>query len=156
MNRFDTYATIWVLFAILVMILMGLAIIASAEEGNELSEIERFLEEDATNLNEWTTWYTCGHSARDLSRNASRNNISIGAIILGNHPRFLGYQNHITNYAIIDGRIAIIDVYSDQIYELNKGLWMNDQQFQYYRLYPDGTQVPSFWKRGFTHTGIIL
>ena len=156
MTKYDKYATIWIIFCILTIGLISTGIIASAEESNELIEIEQFLKDDTTDQNERTEWYTCGHFVRDLSRNASKSNISIGAMILGNHPRFSGRQNHITNYAIINGRIAVIDVYSDYIYELNKGLWMDDQQFKYYRLYPDGTQVPSFWTHNLAYTGIIL
>lgn len=156
MTKYDKYATIWIIFCILTIGLISTGIIVSAEENNELIEIKQFLKDDTTDQNERTEWYTCGHFVRDLSRNASKNNISIGAAILGNHPRFSGYENHITNYIIINGEIAIIDVFSDTIWTLNKGLWMDDQQFKYYRLYPDGTQVPSFWKARLAYTGIIL
>lgn len=115
----------------------------------ELDDIVSFLAEDQTDTHEYLPWYTCGHFARDLARNASEHNISIGGVILGNHPVFIGYNNHIMNYFIVNESIWIIEPQTDQLMNLN------DTMYNYYRLYPDGTQVPSNWAVNLAHTGVI-
>ena len=144
------------MFCILTIGSMSAAIIVSAEEPDELISVEQFLANDTTEQNIKTDWYTCGHYVRDLARNASKHNISMGGIIFSNHPRFAGYNNHIANYIVIDNRTAIIDARTDQIYALNCGLWIDDQYFKYYRLYPDGTQTPSYWSHNLAYTGIVF
>ena len=72
-------------------------------------------------------------------------NISIGGIILGNNPVLLGRSNHIVNYVVINNSIVIIDPQTDTIVALNPGMSFEGMHFKYYRLYPDGTQVPSNW-----------
>lgn len=104
-----------------------------------------FLEEDATDQHEYLPWYTCGHFARDLARNASEHNISIGSVILGDSPVFRGYQNHIVNYVDINGSRYLIEPQTDEIYP------MNQTMFRYLRFYPDGIQVPTHWRGKLAH-----
>lgn len=119
---------------------------AFTEEGVRMI---RFLEEDTTDENEWTQYYTSGHYARDLAKNASLHNISIGSAILGMNQRFRGYENHIVNYMIIEDVLIVIDPDNDRL------LFMDQTPYKYFRLYPDGTQVPSYWRANFAHDGII-
>jgi len=155
MTKYKKYATIWIIFCGLTIGFISTGIIASAEEADELTTIKQFLANDTTDQSIRTDWYTCGHYTRDLSANASKHNISIGGVILSNHPRFSGYYNHITNYIIINDEILIIDSRFDYIHELNSELFVGSQYFRYYRLYPDGTQTPSYWDTNLAYTGII-
>ena len=136
-----------------IIILMGLIIICGAMFINiinaETQTIDEFLIHDLTDTHEYLPYYTCGHYARDLARNASEYNITLGGVILGFHPVFRGYQNHIMNYYIDNETIMLIEPQTDQIMHLNNTI------FNYYRLYPDGTQVPSNWKCNLAYTGII-
>ena len=129
-----------ILAAFVIMILMP---ICAATTPQELYD---FLEQDTTDQSEWTPFYNCGFFARDLARNASEHNITIGGLILGNHPRFLGYDNTIVNYMIIEDIFIVIDPQTDQLYGLNHALSHDGMTFEYYRTYTDGTNVPSFWR----------
>ena len=128
--------------------IMGALMINSCSA--ELNDIEQFLVNDTTDQHKYLPWYTCGHYARDLSRNASEHNLTIGSVILGNHPVFRGYNNHAVNYVIENNTIWIIEPQTDQILQLN------DTMYGYYRLYPDGSQIPSYWKYNLAPTGVIL
>ena len=124
--------------------------------GTANCDINSFLEEDKTNEHEYLPWYTCGHYARDLARNASEYNLSIGSIMLSNHPVFRGkWNSHIVNYIMINDTIVIICPETDQVLALNSGLVFDGKSYKYYRLYPDGTQVPTYWNCNLAHTGII-
>lgn len=129
---------------ILIGILLSIGMIASGE-----TQLNTFLAEDQTNTHEFIQWYTSGHFARDLVRNASQYNLTLGSVILGRHPTFMGYQNHIMNYYVQNGSFILIEPQTDQIIKLN------DSMYRYYRLYPDGTQVPTYWRYHLAHTGEI-
>lgn len=69
-----------------------------------------------------------------------KHNITVGSVILGNNQLLKGHQNHILNYFISsDSVIYTIDPQNDKVERLDACLYM------YYRLYPDGTQVPTHW-----------
>ena len=102
--------------------------------------IPYFLACDTTDTHEYLTYYTCGHFSRGLAYNASQYNISIGSIILGNRGMLKGHQNHIANYYEDDNQIWVIEPQNDRI------LKIEDTGYLYYRLYKDGTQVPSKWR----------
>lgn len=135
--------------AILVLLICCMMIPAAS------ADLSTFLAEDRTDENEYTQWYTCGHYARDLARNASEQNITIGSMILSDNQRFRGWDNVIVNYVIINDEIVVINAATDKMYALNQGLTYSGTHRKYYRLYPDGTQVPSFWRNNFAYTGII-
>lgn len=121
-----------------------------------IDELTAFLAEDQTDTHEHLQWYSCGHFARELARNASEHNISIGSVILSNHPVFRGkWNSHIVNYVMINGTIAIIDHRTDRVLGMNPGMSFDGKHFEYYRLYPDGTQVPSNWAVNLAHTGKV-
>ena len=126
-----------------------LTIILISTIGTASCNITSFLEGDNTNENEYLPWYTCGHFARDLARNASENNLTIGSIMLGVHPTFRGHSNHLANYYIHNNTIMIIQPQTDEILPIEQTIYI------YYRLYPDGTQIPTYWKGNRAHTGII-
>lgn len=115
----------------------------------EITDIEQFLVNDTTDQHEYLPWYTCGHYARDLSINASKHNLTLGSMILGTHPRFRGYNNHLMNYIIENGTIWAIEPQTDQILQLNNTM------YGYYRLYSDGSQIPTYWKSNLAYTGVI-
>ena len=130
--------------------IMSILIMISLLPSVSMESITSFLLEDKTDKGEHSEWYSCGHFSRDLARNASEQNISMGSVILSNHPVFRGMWNsHIMNYFIINDSIWIIEPQEDHIMRLN------DTMYNYYRLYPDGTQVPSYWKSNLAHTGVI-
>lgn len=95
---------------------------------------------DSTDTHEYLPYYTCGHYTRDLVYNASQFNITLGGIILGNRPGLRGHQNHIMNYYTDNEQIWVIEPQTDRILKLE------DTAYCYYRLYPDGSQVPTNWK----------
>lgn len=131
------------------IIIILLLLLINPATADELDNVISFLDSDQTDTHEYLPWYSCGHFARDLARNASEHNISIGGVILGNNPVFRGYNNHIMNYFIVNESIYIIEPQTDQIMNLNHTM------FNYYRLYPYGTQVPSNWAVNLAHTGVI-
>ena len=124
--------------------------IPCSAETQSIIEIEDFLINDTTDQNELLPWYTCGHYSRDLARNASEHNLTIGSVMLSNHPVFRGkWNSHLMNYFTVNGTIYLIEPQTDMIKLLGQS-W-----FQYYRLYPDGTQIPTYWKSNLAHTGKI-
>ena len=143
-----TPTTFWI---ILLIGLIGLMIVFSLVPSSSanINEIQEFLENDTTDNNKYLSWYTCGHFSRELSYNASLQNITVGSVILGYHPTFRGYQNHIMNYIIINDTVVLIEPQTDQITCLNQTM------YSYYRLYPDGTQVPTNWRHNLAPTGHI-
>ena len=118
----------------------------------ELTEIDNltiFLESDSTNEHIYNddpyfgVIYNCGFFARDLSRNASKHNISIGGAMVGTHPRFNGCDNHAINYIIIDEEMIFIEPQNDML------LTMDDLKLQgwgYIRLWEDGSMMPTNWR----------
>jgi len=131
-------------------IIILLLLLISPASADELDDVISFLVEDQTDIHEYLPWYTCGHYSRDLVRNASEYNLSIGSVKLSNHPVFGGqYQSHDMNYISINDSIWIIEPQTDEIMRLNNTM------FTYYRLYPDGTQIPSYWNVNLAHTGVI-
>ena len=142
-----------------ILIAVGLLLLLSTTPtaaADELDDVISFLAEDQTDTHEYLPWYTCGHYSRDLARNASNYNLSIGSVILSNHPMFGGkWNSHIVNYVVINESIIIIDPQTDSMFYMNPYMLFDGKSFRYYRLYPDGTQVPSNWDCNLAHTGII-
>ena len=100
-------------------------------------------------MHKYLPWYSCGHFSRDLAKNASIKNIPVGSVIFSDHQVFRGYNNHIVNYIEIDEKIYLIEPQTDKIYPLDQSI------YKYYRLYPDGAQVPSNWRYNLAYTGKI-
>lgn len=127
----------------MVMLMIAVVIIAvtciEIVSGESIEDIESFLVNDTTDTNHYLPYYTCGHFSRELSYNASLHNISVGSVILGNNPVLRGKNNHIMNYIIIENKVYLIEPQTDEI------ILLNQTMYNYYRLYPDGTQVPSNW-----------
>lgn len=145
-----------ILYVIMCVIVVTMTVTCSAEEHSSLAEIDQFLINDTTDTREHLEYYSCGHFTRDLARNASKQNLSIGSVILSNHPVFRGMWNsHIVNYVMVNETIVIIDPQTDSIFGMNPGMMFDGKFFKYYRLYPDGTQVPSYWIHNLAHTGKI-
>ena len=111
--------------------------------------LRNFLKNDVTNRKPYLPYYTCGHYSRETAKNAAKENIILGSIIVGNHPTFQGYGNHIMNYIVVDNEIIVIEPQTDRL------MTLKETRYKYYRLYPDGTQVPTYWKNNLAHTGII-
>ena len=125
-----------------VLIILLLFLIVPVSADTNMSELQTFLEVDKTDEHEYLPWYSCGHFSRDLVHNASEYNITLGSAILSNHPVFRGkWNSHIINYIKINGTLYFIEPYTDEIMELD----IIFMQWKYVRLYPDGTQVPSYW-----------
>ena len=148
MNKWEVWQIVFALMGIVGLGIMALLLIGTCSA--EMSEIKQFLANDTTDQHEYLPWYTCGHFSRDLARNATEHNISIGSVILSDHPVFGGkWNSHIMNYVIENRSIWVVEPQTDQI------LRLNDTMYQYYRLYPNGIQVPSNWDCNLAHTGII-
>ena len=130
------------IYKIFYLFLVISIVMAPANAETSIIELQDFLGVDATDQNEWTLCHSCGHFTRELAHNSSEYNITLGAAILGNHPVFRGYQSHIVNYIKIDGILYFVEPQTDNIMLLEEVFML----YQYIRLYPDGTQVPSNWK----------
>lgn len=112
----------------------------SVASGESIEDIEYFLANDTTDTHEWLPYYSCGHFARDLSRNATQHNITIGSVILSKSSVLNGkYRSHCVNYFTDNGTTYFIEPQTDEIYLLNQSI------YPYYRLYYNGDQVPSYW-----------
>ena len=125
----------------ILVIVLVLMVFSTASADTTMSELNTFLENDKTDENERLLWYSCGHFTRDLAKNASEHNISLGGAICGNHPVFKWYENHIINYIKINDTLYFIEPQTDRIMILDE-VFMH---CNYIRLYPDGTQVPTHW-----------
>lgn len=131
-----------ILAAFIIMIMMPIGAATTAQE------LQDFLEQDKTDEREYDyVFYTCGHFSRDLAKNASQYNITMGGLIIGNHPRFKGYGNTILNYIMIEDIFVVVDPQTDQLYSLrsNSLRGHDGNLYKYYRTYTDGTNVPSYW-----------
>ena len=134
------------------LVLIMLAIIGTmncvaAEE--DVLEVLDFLYSDTTDSREYTKWrYDCGYFTRDLARNASMHNITLGGAILSNNPTFSRYNNHIINYFEANGELYFIAPQTDRLMDINT-IFMD---YKYIKLYPDGRQVPSRWNDDLDYT----
>lgn len=136
-------------YLVVITIIIAFSYVHPASAITPDAQIGLFLAKDTTDTHEYLPWYTCGHYARDLSRNASLHNISIGSCMLGYHPTFRGHQNHIVNYIEKDGKIILIEPQTDRL------MTLSDTMFNYYRLWIDGTQIPTYRRGNYAPTGII-
>lgn len=153
MNYYEKHLLLIMLIGLSAITIMGALMIDTCNA--EITEIEQFLADDTTENNTYLPWYLCGHYARDLVRNASDYNLSIGSVKLGNHPTFRGHDNHDVNYIMVNETIVIIDPQSDTIFAMNPAMTFDGRLFKYYRLYPYGTQIPTYWNCNLAHTGVI-
>ena len=130
-----------ILFVIGVLVLTSLLMLVmlAPVEAETIEEVQAFLVSDATDSHEYLTYYTCGHFSRTLYHNASKNNITLGSVILGYHPTLRGFDNHIMNYFMYNDIIYVVEPQNDNILKIDETL------FGYYRLYPNGSQVPTYW-----------
>lgn len=141
----------WVELLLIMGVVLFIGVIAcDMALGAPLEDVEAFLVNDTTDSHEWLPYYSCGHFARDLSRNASQLNISISSAILGNNPVLRGHSNHIVNYIIDNNTVYLIEPQTDEIFLLNQS------GYRFYRLYPNGDQVPSYWVHNFATEWIDL
>ena len=132
------------------ILIVGILLIPTASAAGLMDKIQEFIKNDTTDQHKYLPWYSCGHYSRDLAKNASVESLPIGSIMLSNHPVFRGkWNSHIMNYIDISGQIYLIEPQTDHIYPLNQSM------YNYYRLYPNGTQVPSNWNVNLAHTGEI-
>ena len=154
MNYYEKHLFVIMLIGLSMITIIGALMMQTCSA--EMTDIEQFLEEDTTDQHVYLPWYTCGHYSRDLARNASDHNLSIGSVILGNHPVFRGYGNHLVNYVMVNETIVIIDPQTDNIFAMNPGMTFDDRSFKYYRLYSDGTQIPTYWNHNLAHTGVVI
>ena len=110
----------------------------------EIIELIEFLERDTTSDHIYAPKiYDCSYFARDLSKNASKENIEIGSILLHHHPNGRGW-GHAMNYIIVNDIFYIISPESDFICSWDE--YKHNKVWDYYRLYPDGTLIPARWK----------
>ena len=107
----------------------------------EFNNFMAFLNEDTTNEHKYTSTYVCSHFSRDLSMNASKHNIDIGSVIVGNHPKFVGHDNHALNFFRYDDKIYFVEPQSDMISDIDTIY----EEYKYIRLYPAGTTMPLTW-----------
>lgn len=137
-NENTLFLTLYV-FGILILTAVFMLAMLAPVEGQTLEEVQAFLINDTTDTHEYLPWYTCGHFSRELVYNASLNNITLGSVIVGHHPTLRGFDNHIMNYFTHNDTIYVIEPQNDNIEKIDETM------FGYYRLYPDGSQVPTFW-----------
>ena len=114
------------------------------ENKTELTKVTDFLSQDTTSDKSYGLGpYQCTQFSRDLSAGAKRSEIGIGGIILGNSPNLETYSNHALNYIIIDDIFYIINAESDFIIPWDD--YIHKNRYKYYKLYPDGTLLPTRW-----------
>jgi len=102
--------------------------------------LNKLLQDDNTNNHTYTSGtYDCGYFSRDLAFNASKNGVIMGGAILGHNPNFNGYNNHIVNYIYVNNTLTFIEPQTDEIFDFNQS------GYEFYKLYPDGKNVPSRW-----------
>jgi len=101
-------------------------------------ELDAFLDLDKTDKHEYIKGiYDCGYFARDLARNATAYNITLGGIIVSPDQSFMDRNNHVMNYVYVNGSMIYIEPQTDMTSEL--------LTYDYYLLYPNGQYVPSRW-----------
>ena len=128
------------LIMMMVILLFMLAVGIDMVSGESIEDVQAFLVNDTTDTHEWLPYYSCGHFARDLSRNATQHNITIGSVILSESSVLNGkYRSHSVNYFTDNNTIYLIEPQTDDISLLNQSM------YPYYRLYYNGDQVPSYW-----------
>lgn len=114
-----------------------------------LNDVFDFLDNDTTDQHEHLPWYSCGHFARDLARNVSEHNLSIGGVILSNHPTFSGkWNSHIINYVEVNDTIYFIDPQTDWVMNFDELQYLG---YRYGRYYVNGDMVPSNWGCNLAH-----
>lgn len=117
----------------------------SIEDKTGLAAVIEFLFKDTISDKSYGMGpYQCTQFSRDLSAAAKKAGIAIGGIILGNSPNLETYSNHALNYIIIDNVFYIINPDSDFITPWDQ--YIHKDRYKYYKLYPDGTQLPTTWK----------
>jgi len=99
--------------------------------------LDNFLFNDTTNERNYTDIYQCGHFSRDLAKNASAYNITLGGIITSPNPSFMDYDNHLMNFIYVNGTMIFIEPQTD--------MTSSDLVDDYFKLYPNGKYVPSKW-----------
>ena len=138
------------LFWILILLMIVFTVVTYDVKADiDIMKLKEFLDIDKTDEHEYLPWYTCGHYSRGLARNASKHNLTIGSVILSDHPVFRGYNNHIMNYVVDNTTIILIEPQTDRILALNQTM------YTYYHLYPNGVMVPTYWNYNMAHTGMI-
>ena len=111
-----------------------------------ITTLKEFMERDTTSDKLYSKgYYDCGHFARDLSGNATMENIKIGSILLHQDSKGQGYGGHAMNYIIIDNKFYIINPQSDFIEPWED--YIHKRTWKYYKLYPKGDLIPTKWKR---------
>lgn len=114
----------------------------------EIDEIREFLAEDTTDNRNYTKCHTCGHFARELAKNATDHNLSIGSTMIGYRPDFSGFRNHGMNYFEMDGIIYFIEPQTDEILTASDIHMMN---YNYARFWEDGTMMPTQFRGNRAH-----
>ena len=134
------YTILFIIFVLLISQTTAWNIIRQPEVSNiSDGELQNFLTLDQTDTKEYTNVFQCGHFSRQLAKNATAYNITLGGAILGHDPSFRGYDNHIVNYVYINGTIQFIEPQNDQLMRLNQS------GYEYFKLYKNGKYVPSRW-----------
>lgn len=109
-----------------------------------ITTLKEFMKRDTTSDKLYSKgYYDCGHFARDLSKNASTENIKIGSIVLHYDAKGKGYNGHIMNYIIVDDIFYIINPESDFIIPWKD--YIHNKTWKYYKLYPKGDLAPTRW-----------
>jgi len=79
-------------------------------------ELIAFLNADLTNEREYTNSFYCGHFAKELARNASKYNITLGAVFVSHDNNFIDYDNHLMNYIYVNEELIFIEPQTDYFY----------------------------------------
>ena len=108
-----------------------------------IQEIIDFLEEDQTEEMDYTEKANKIHIifARELSKNASNYNLSIGSALLSEKSIIDENENYALNYFQIDDHLYFIDPQTDTIIVACD---IYDQGYQYIKLWPDGYSMPIY------------
>lgn len=131
------------------LIILLAVLVSIVPASANLDDVFDFLDNDTTDQHEYLPWYSCGHFARDLARNASEHNLSVGSVILSNHPTFGGkWNSHIINYVKVNGTTYFIEPQTDCVISFEDLHYLG---YRYGRYYVNGVMVPSNWDCKLAH-----
>lgn len=120
----------------------------------ELDNLIQFLEEDKTDEIAYYNdpkrgrdYFVCCGFARELAKNASEYNITMGGVSLRDHEHVRAAKSyHAMNYVIIDNEFIIIEPQSDSIHYLDTIYYHWGNNYRYITIHPEVQIMSNYGK----------
>lgn len=120
----------------------------------ELDNLIQFLEEDKTDeiiynadSHRGIDYFVCCGYSRQLAKNASEYNITMGGISLRDHEHVQATKYyHAMNYVIVDNSFVIIEPQEDSIHYLDTIYYHWGCNFRYITVFPNANMMTNFGK----------